>query len=292
MGTLGDSNTPGSGFWFDHISNGRQFWTANQFTMPSPGGLATGMDIYVAGDGGSAAMQFIIWDSSGNIVWNSGSVTAPSGTESVHGQSWVHSSVPNVYLVGGSNYLVGFSCGFFVVWTFESVDGVIRRSPVGGPSSATGGVDEYGGQGFGRLGAYVTYTPLAVPVLNTVTPNVGTAGTVCSLSGTGFVAISSVTFNGTSASSFTVNSSTSITATVASGTPGGLGECRVTNPAGYDHAQFTVGQIYDSISGSSVNAITAVKFGDLSGSGAVHDLTGGIWVPVNPDGSGGVKRIW
>uniref|UniRef100_UPI000593C224 IPT/TIG domain-containing protein n=1 Tax=Nocardia exalbida TaxID=290231 RepID=UPI000593C224 len=66
----------------------------------------------------------------------------------------------------------------------------------------------------------VSYTYVAVPTLSSVVPNSGPAagGTTVVLTGTGFTGATAVTFGGTPATSFTVNSSTQITAVAPAGT--------------------------------------------------------------------------
>src|SRR6266404_5401477 len=64
------------------------------------------------------------------------------------------------------------------------------------------------------IGAYELV--LGTPTVTSFTPSSGVAGTSVTITGTGFTAASTVTFNGTSGS-FTVNSDTQITATVPSG---------------------------------------------------------------------------
>jgi hypothetical protein len=70
------------------------------------------------------------------------------------------------------------------------------------------------------------YTYAAVPVLTAVSPNQGptAGGTVVTLAGTGLSGATAVTFGSNPAASFTVNSSTQITAT----TPAGTGAVAVT----------------------------------------------------------------
>ncbi|HEY1024867.1 MAG TPA: Calx-beta domain-containing protein [Sphingobacteriaceae bacterium] len=67
------------------------------------------------------------------------------------------------------------------------------------------------------------------PVISSFDPVTATAGTTVAISGTDFSDVTSVSFGGIPASSFTVNSSTSITAIVASG---GSGEVAVTAAGG------------------------------------------------------------
>lgn len=74
----------------------------------------------------------------------------------------------------------------------------------------------------------------ATPTISNVNPTSGAAGTVVTVFGTHFTGATAVTFgaNNTPAQSFTVNSATQITATIASGTTTGPGPVRVVTPAG------------------------------------------------------------
>jgi hypothetical protein len=66
--------------------------------------------------------------------------------------------------------------------------------------------------------------------ITSFTPTSGPAGTVVTITGQGFTGATGVAFGGTAAASFTVNSNTQITATVANGTS--TGPVTVTNAAG------------------------------------------------------------
>lgn len=84
----------------------------------------------------------------------------------------------------------------------------------------------------------------AGPAVSSVSPNSGTAsgGTTVTILGTGFTGVSQVKFGGTSATSFTVNSATSISA-VAPAHTAGLVDIQVVTPTGTSTAvsadQFT-----------------------------------------------------
>jgi hypothetical protein len=167
MATLGNSTTPSSGYFFDHFGN-KQFWTAAAYTMPAGGGIVTDMYVYCAGDSATPTGQLLIWASDNSIAWQSGNITLPSGSESIGGQGWVHETVASVYLPAGTYYF-GFWSNGNVVWTFESSGGVNAKGSVSSPASNSGGSDEYGGGGYGCLGAYITYTPGGVAYVNTGT---------------------------------------------------------------------------------------------------------------------------
>jgi hypothetical protein len=81
-------------------------------------------------------------------------------------------------------------------------------------------------------GAAFTYTAVPVPVLVSLLPPTGpaTGGTSVTLTGTGFLGATAVTFGGTPATSFTVDSATQITATAPAGV--GIEQVQVTTPGG------------------------------------------------------------
>ena len=82
--------------------------------------------------------------------------------------------------------------------------------------------------GFATLTGGFTY--LATPTITGFAPTSGGAGTSVAISGNNFTGATAVSFNGTPAASYTVNSNTSITAVVASGTASGT--ISVTTPGG------------------------------------------------------------
>jgi hypothetical protein len=73
-----------------------------------------------------------------------------------------------------------------------------------------------------------TFVP-APPAITTFSPATGGAGTVVTISGSGFTGATVVSFGGTAAASFTVNSATSITAVLGAGATGTVS---VTTPNG------------------------------------------------------------
>jgi hypothetical protein len=85
----------------------------------------------------------------------------------------------------------------------------------------------------------------AAPTISSFTPTCGPVGTAVTITGTGFndapSAVSAVTFNGTAATSFTVNSDTQITATVPAGAT--TGTIAVTDSEGTatSSGTFTIG---------------------------------------------------
>jgi hypothetical protein len=125
----------------------------------------------------------------------------------------------------------------------------------------------------------VAYTYVAVPTLATVVPNVGpvAGGTTVVLTGTGLTGASAVTFGGTPATSFTVNSATQITAvapagsgtvqvtvTTAGGTSNGVGYTYVAVPAlttVLPNVGLEAGGTTVIVTGTGLSTASAVTFG-------------------------------
>src|SRR6266498_94859 len=162
------------------------------------------------------------------------------------------------------------------------------------PSGATDGrirVTTPGGTATSSTSFDVT-SPLA-PTISSFSPSSGPVGTQVTINGSNFVNVSKVTFSNVSAS-FTVNSSTKITATVPSGATDG--RIRVTTPGGTatSSASFNVttppkptissfspssGPVGSSVTINGTNfsgsgfTTTAVKFNNVSSSFAVNSST-------------------
>lgn len=125
---------------------------------------ATSISVYVGGYGGSAPMQFAIWNSSGSLVVRSGTITVPKGSLSRGGQTWNTASISTTVLNPG-NYYVGFWCNpsYRRVWTkwtagvYSQVD--YRKTGREGIVSMSGNSTD----GSGVLAAYVTGTPYTDP---------------------------------------------------------------------------------------------------------------------------------
>jgi len=82
----------------------------------------------------------------------------------------------------------------------------------------------------GTANSAASFTMASAPAISSFSPTTGLTGSSVVITGTNFTGATTVTFNGKAASSFTVNSDTQITATVANGTT--TGAVAVTTPAG------------------------------------------------------------
>ncbi|WP_353227163.1 putative Ig domain-containing protein [Pseudomonas qingdaonensis] len=147
------------------------------------------------------------------------------------------------------------------------------------PAHAAGPVNVVATTPGGSATSVNAYTYLAVPTLNTVTPNSGPigGGTSVTLTGTGLTGASSVTFDGVSATGWTINSPTQITATIPAGNAGvvnvsvttAAGSASLTNAFTYI-APPVAGPVSASVGhNSSANPVTLSLSGGVASSVAI-----------------------
>jgi hypothetical protein len=154
------------------------------------------------------------------------------------------------------------------------------------PSGATTGVVTVTNPA-GNASSTATFTVFPVPTITTFTPTSGPVGTSVTITGTEFNAITNVRFSGVNAS-FTVNSTTSITATVPSGAVTGTitilngsgtatssSNFAVTTPPSINGFSPTAGGTGTTvtISGSNFTGATAVTFNGVSATFTVVNAT-------------------
>ena len=138
-------------------------------------------------------------------------------------------------IAGGNGMTVKFggtSATAFTVSSTTSISAIL-------PSHSAGLVDVVvttpGGTSPITLADNFTYTGSSAPVVTGVSPGSGLAGTVVTISGSGFIGVScpsGVTFGGFASASCTVNSDSSITATSPASAPSGVIDIRVSNSGG------------------------------------------------------------
>lgn len=152
MSTQVGDNTLTSSYFYDANSN-HQFWT--NYTMPSPGGVVTDLYAYVGGYNAATTGQLVLW-SGGNVLWSSSSMTFPQGSQAGGGQSWLHASVPSVFLAGGTSISIGFWAAGAIIRTSGNAGGTAyAQTGVSSPSTQSGGSVS----GTSDLAAYLLYTP-------------------------------------------------------------------------------------------------------------------------------------
>ncbi|HWZ84485.1 MAG TPA: IPT/TIG domain-containing protein [Terriglobales bacterium] len=183
----------------------------------------------------------------GQIMVTTLAGTAPSSTVfTVLGLPTVVSFTPTSGAAGtsvtiaGTNFTratsVKFTATAAASFTVNS-DTQITATVASGTTTGKISVTTPNGIGFSS-GLYAV--PLPPPTISSLSPGTGAVGTAVAITGTNFGSVSSVKFNGTSAASFTVNSATQITATVANGST--TGKVTVTTASGTatSAADFTV----------------------------------------------------
>jgi hypothetical protein len=192
----------------------------------SPAHAAGTVDVTVTGTGGTSAtgasdqFTFVAAPTVTNVNPNTGA-TAGGTSVTITGTGFTGASAVNF---GGS------SAASFTVNSDTSIS-------ASSPAHAAGTVDitvtTVGGTS--ATGASDQFTFVAAPTVTNVNPNTGPAsgGTGVTITGTGFTGASAVSFGGTAAASFTVNSDTSISA---------------SSPA---HAAGTVDVVVTSVGGMS-----------------------------------------
>ena len=230
-------------------------------------------------------------------------VTTPAGTSAgVDGSKYSYgvpivSSISPAAGTGGSTLVRIYGANFSGVtevkfgtapvptgnFTVNSVNEITAVAPAkagGDPNTVDVTVTNGAGTSSTSSGSKWSY---AKPAITKVEPNNGPAGgqNYVVINGTCFTGVSAVTFGGTPAVSFTVDSPTQITARVPAGTAGFTVDVRVTNPLGdspdagtlddYHYAIPTVTSLnYASgsagdqriITGTNFYNVTSVDFGD------------------------------
>ena len=133
----------------------------------------------------------------------------------------------------GDPDLLGITAGFFSVTPNNGLDpatGLLRFGsatayPMGNGLPALADVNGDGALDVVAPGSTAPNVEVRlnrqVPTASALSPAFGPVGTTVTITGAGFTGVTAVNFNGTAASSFTVNSNTSITATVGAGTTTG-----------------------------------------------------------------------
>ena len=297
----------------------------------SPVSAANGATVTITGSnfsgattvsfGGTAAASFTVVNattitatvaagSSGNV-----SVTTPGGTGSKGGFNFIPVPVVSNFTPasGPSGTLVNISGSGFTGTTAVSFGGTAASSfsvindlsiqaEVGTGASGSVSVSTPGGTG-SKAGFTFTFTP--APVITSFTPTTASNGNLLTISGSNFTGATEVLIGGTPVLSYTVVSSSTISATVSYGASGSV---TVTTPGG---TASLAGFIIESmpvpvitsfspvmavsgttvtITGSNFTGLTSVTFGGTAAASFTLVNSSTITAVVGP-GSSGLLRI-
>lgn len=168
----------------------------------------------------------------GNGATGSVKITTPGGVVSASGYTYLssvslQSFYPTIGTTGSTVIINGFNLGFATNVLFGGVaaSSFTMLSPssiaavvAGGASGNISVVTPYGTSTI----AGFSFVPPTVPGIVSFAPTVAAPGTKVTINGMNFTGVTAVSFGGVAASAFTVNSPTSITATVAGGASGNV----------------------------------------------------------------------
>lgn len=243
-----------------------------KITATSPAGTGT-VDVTVTGPGGTSAT------SAADLFtyWAPPSVTAVTPTSGT-------TSGGTVVTITGTGFDGATAVKFGTpATTFTVVSSTKITATTPTHSAATVDVTVTGPGGTSASSSADQYTFAATPSVTSVSPSSGptTGGTVVIVKGTGFLNATSVKFGAVPATTFTVNSSSKITATAPAGALGTVdvtvsgpgGTSAITSADKYTYALApsisslspasgtTAGGTVVTITGTSFTGATAVKFG-------------------------------
>ncbi len=227
-----------------------------------------GSRLFVGGHFGTGVLDYKL-SSCGTSVWAHGLVSVNPATGAIF-CDWVPQPVP----FGGQS-APGSGANppqYIGSWAMQMTDNALF---VGGFFTAFSGVPQSGFARFTLTGS--PPPPPPVPTITSFTPASGPVGTAVTITGTGLTGATDVSFGTVSASSFTVDSDTQITALVPAGfdkaiilvtTPGGTAKSVGMNfrvPPSITSFTPTSGPVGTAvtITGSVFSGATAVKFGTI-----------------------------
>ena len=245
-------------------------------------------------------------------VTTPGGTSAPTSAAQVSYGTYISRISPNTGSTAGGTAVTITGTGFtgatgvdfgtiaatnFVVNSDKSITVIAPHNPINRPAYLDITVTGPGGTSPLTTADVFSYV-VPVPVVSSISPNVGTpaGGTSVSISGVGFTGATTVSFGAIPATQATVSSNTSITAIAPAGTPMSVVDVTVTSPGGTSSLTssdlFGYGPIITSVTPNVLNdvggTLVTIKGAGFTGASAVN--FGTIAIPstgltVNPDGT-------
>jgi hypothetical protein len=221
-------------------------------------GVGTPVDLNVAPDGS------LYYLSHGGNVGRISYQSTPTLTSIAPGSggAGMKVAIRGTYLAGATAVAFnGTAATFSVVWDTWLVATVPAGATTGPISVVTAA---------GTATSAGDFTVLPTPSISSFSPTGGPAGTIVTISGLNFTGATAVTFHGTNAQSFTVDSDTQITAVVGAGTTSGTITVFGANGTGTSAGSFTAPPVpsISSFKPTSGKAKTSVTISGLNFTGA------------------------
>lgn len=158
MPTVGRTVTTGNNQW--NQNTGSQNQIGSQFSMPETGLIQT-LHVYVSGNGGTITGQLVLWDSSGNILGQTGNITFSSGSTGINGQALQSADLLTPVVVSsGATIYIGFwrASASTANYSWINSGGIISPNPSASTANvASPGTLAIGSTGTGQLTAYADY---------------------------------------------------------------------------------------------------------------------------------------
>lgn len=287
MATLGQSSTSFSFTVFGSFDQFAGGTSVGYYTVPNPGIYPTNLEVYARSASGSAttARNYVWLDSSslpGTAVYSNSS-TYSLGTS----LAWQGNNVSLAYRNNATGFSDGYIPGGTKIWLgiwASNANYEVRGDGSNLSELGTGGDGNWvqhgaAGGGFGGLAAILTYNP-AAPQTTGISPNQIYPGESVTLTGYAYTGATGVSFNGVAASTFTVNSNTSITVTVPSGISAGNVTVSNSNGTGSGAAYTLVGgYVLRSGVWTASQGTFVFRSGAWSAAQGVFVLRSGVWQP-------------
>jgi YVTN family beta-propeller protein len=282
-GTAGNTNGTGSGanFYYPYqvaVDVNGNIYVADNGNNTIRKITSAGVVTTVAGSGAAAFA---------NGLGTSASFNAPRGvavdaTGNLFVADFSNNRIRVIY--GGGYYSVpALPTGLNI----DNTTGVISGIPAVATAVANYVVIATNASGTYTSAVAVNITTTAPPAITAFAPSTGCSGSTVNITGANFTGATAVSFGGTDAASFTVNSSTSITAVLGNGATGNI---RITTPAGIgaSASPFGIGSVFTPfayVPNRNDNTVSVINTSNNSITATIPVGTYPYGVSVNPDGS-------
>lgn len=262
--------------------------------MPSPGGYPTNLEWFGGNASGNTTARNYLWldngsGHAGTVVYSDSSTYTLTTTQ----QFWNNAGALT-YRNNATGYTDGYIPPGTVLWVgvwVSSANYIFKCAPItssGYVVIGTGGDGNFNWHDYARdnssnplgyLAAVITYTP-ATPHITSVSDNNIYPGEVITLTGYAFNGATSVGFNGTNASTYTINSNTQITVTVPTGITAGNITVSNANGTGTGPAYTVVGgYVFRSGVWTPSQGTFVYRSGTWTPASGVFVFRGGVWQP-------------